>query len=56
MLGTDKSRGYWLEMICSDFLAGASLDNGDPSFITAVNVTVLQVFFLATKENSRFTT
>src|SRR5437879_3071741 len=30
MLGTDKSRGYCLEMICADFLAGASLDNGDP--------------------------
>src|ERR1039457_5367240 len=27
MLGTDKSRGYCLEMICADFLAGASLDN-----------------------------
>jgi hypothetical protein len=30
MLGTDKSRGYCLEMICADFLAGANLDNGDP--------------------------
>ena len=29
MLGTDKSRGYCLEMICVDFLAGANLDNGD---------------------------
>ena len=25
MLGTDKSRGYCLEMICADFLAGANL-------------------------------
>jgi hypothetical protein len=25
MLGTDKSRGYCLEMICADFLAGTSL-------------------------------
>jgi hypothetical protein len=24
MLGTDKSRGYSLEMICADFLAGAA--------------------------------
>jgi hypothetical protein len=24
MLGTDKSRGYYLEMICADFLAGIS--------------------------------
>jgi len=29
MLGTDKSRGYCLEMICADLLAGAHLDNGD---------------------------
>ena len=34
MLGTDKSRGYCLEMICADFLAGASLENRDPSAIT----------------------
>ena len=33
MLGTDKSRGYCLEMICADFLAGASLDNEDPSLL-----------------------
>jgi hypothetical protein len=26
MLGTDKSRGYCLEMICADFLAGANLE------------------------------
>jgi hypothetical protein len=25
MLGSDKSRGYCPEMICADFLAGASL-------------------------------
>ncbi len=30
MLGTDKSRGYCLEMICADFLAGANLQNGNP--------------------------
>ena len=29
MLGTDKSRGYCLEMICADFLAGVSLETGD---------------------------
>jgi hypothetical protein len=27
MLGTDRSRGYCLEMICADFLAGANLEN-----------------------------
>jgi len=30
MLGTDKSRGYCLEMICADFLAGANLEAGNP--------------------------
>jgi hypothetical protein len=30
MLGSDRSRGYCLEMICADFLAGANLDNRDP--------------------------
>jgi hypothetical protein len=30
MLGSDRSRGYCLEMICADFLAGANLDDGDP--------------------------
>jgi hypothetical protein len=30
MLGSHRSRGYCLEMICADFLAGANLDNGDP--------------------------
>ncbi len=33
MLGSDKSRGYCLEMICADFLAGAHLENGDPKIL-----------------------
>src|SRR5256886_8520321 len=33
MLGTDKSRGYCLEMICADFLAGANLNNGSPGIL-----------------------
>src|SRR5437773_1532887 len=33
MLGSDKSRGYCLEMICADFLAGASLDGGQPELL-----------------------
>jgi hypothetical protein len=33
MLGTDKSRGYCLEMICADFLAGASLESDDPTVL-----------------------
>ena len=30
MLGTSKSRGYCLEMICADFLGGVNLENGNP--------------------------
>jgi len=33
MLGSDKSRGYCLEMICADFLAGANLDGGNPTVL-----------------------
>ena len=33
MLGSDKSRGYCLEMICADFLAGAHLDSGNPEIL-----------------------
>jgi hypothetical protein len=30
MLGGQKARGYCLEMICGDFLAGASLEDSSP--------------------------
>jgi hypothetical protein len=33
MLGSDQSRGYCLEMICADFLAGANLDGGNPNIL-----------------------
>ncbi len=33
MLGSDKSRGYCLEMICADFMAGAHLDNDNPEVL-----------------------
>ena len=33
MLGSDKSRGYCLEMICADFLAGASMDGNNPQIL-----------------------
>jgi hypothetical protein len=33
MLGSDKSRGYCLEMICADFLAGAHMDSGDSEIL-----------------------
>jgi hypothetical protein len=35
MLGNDKSRGYCLEMICADFLAGASLESRQVKSLTA---------------------
>jgi hypothetical protein len=33
MAGTDKSRGYCLEMICAVFLAGANLENENPEVL-----------------------
>jgi hypothetical protein len=33
MLGSDRSCGYCLEMICADFLAGANLDEGNPAVL-----------------------
>jgi hypothetical protein len=33
MLGSDKSRGFCLEMVAADFLAGANLDSGDPEIL-----------------------
>jgi len=33
MLGTDRSRGYCLEMICADFVAGVNLDTGNPEVL-----------------------
>jgi hypothetical protein len=42
MLGTDKSRGYCLEMICADFLAGANLDNGDPQILMKSTLRLFQ--------------
>jgi hypothetical protein len=35
MLGNDKSRGYCLEMICADFLAGASLEGNEVKSLSA---------------------
>ncbi len=33
MLGSDRSRGYCLEMICADFLAGANLEKDEPEIL-----------------------
>jgi len=52
MLGTDKSRGYCLEMICADFLAGANLDNGNSQVLLQ---SVLRFFkFLPGEEKKAF--
>jgi hypothetical protein len=38
MLGSDKSRGYCLEMICADFMAGARLNEPNPqSLVESLN-------------------
>jgi hypothetical protein len=52
MLGTDKSRGYCLEMICADFLAGANLENENPEVLLQ---SALRVFkFLPGEERQTF--
>jgi hypothetical protein len=52
MLGSDKSRGYCLEMICADFLAGVNLDCGNPDVLL---YSVLRLFkFLPSKERKTF--
>jgi hypothetical protein len=52
MLGTDKSRGYCLEMICADFLAGANLENGSPEILLQ---SILRFFhFLPGEERQAF--
>ncbi len=43
MLGTGKSRGYCLEMICADFLAGANLNGEDSSVLLQFNRATLQI-------------
>lgn len=52
MLGTNKSRGYCLEMICADFLGGAQLENGNPA---ALMLSVSRLFhFLSHKQRREF--
>ena len=47
MLGSDKSRGYCLEMICADFLAGANLQEGN---IEALHLSVLRLVGMLSPE------
>jgi hypothetical protein len=52
MLGTDRSRGYCLEMICADFLAGANLENENPEVLLQ---SALRFFkFLPSEERQTF--
>ncbi len=43
MLASDKSRGYCLEMICADFLAGANSGNGDPGILLSSLVRLFEL-------------
>jgi len=43
MLGSNKSRGYCLEMICAEFLAGANLDHGRPEVLLRSAIQLLQI-------------
>ena len=43
MLGTNQSRGYCLEMICADFLAGANADGANPE---ALMLSLRQIYSL----------
>jgi len=52
MLGSDRSRGYCLEMICADFLAGAHVENADPKILL---FSMLRLFrFLPAAERAAF--
>jgi hypothetical protein len=52
MLGTDNSRGYCLEMICADFLAGANLESGNSRVLLQ---SILQFFkFLPGEDRKAF--
>ncbi len=42
MLGSDKSRGYCLEMICADFLAGAHLEEANPRILLSSTLRLFQ--------------
>src|SRR5205823_11492137 len=52
MLGSDKSRGYCLELICADFVAGANLDSAEPEVLLHAVARVFQ--FLPTEQKNEF--
>jgi hypothetical protein len=47
MLGTAKSRGYCLEMICADFLAGASLEPGAENMLFLALARLIGILLVA---------
>jgi hypothetical protein len=53
MLGSDKSRGYWLETICADFLAGVQVENGSPDSL--LSVVLRLVGLLPSEQKQAFT-
>jgi hypothetical protein len=52
MLGSDKSRGYCLELICADFVAGANLDSAEPEVLLRAVARFFQ--FLPTEQKNEF--
>jgi hypothetical protein len=52
MLGSDKSRGYCLEMICADFLDGAHMGDGDPKILLSSTLRLYQ--FLPSEQKQEF--
>jgi hypothetical protein len=53
MLGSDKSRGYCLEMICADFLAGVQVENGSPDSLLSVVLRLVRL--LPSEQKQAFT-
>ncbi len=56
MLGSDKSRGYCLGMICADFLAGASLDEQNPEILVSHLTALRPVLAAITKAETKHLT
>jgi hypothetical protein len=52
MLGTDKSRGYCLEMICADFVAGAHIEDANPEILLSSTFRLFQ--FLPGEQQQEF--
>jgi hypothetical protein len=52
MLGSDKSRGYCLEMICADFVAGAHLEDADSKILLSSTLRLFQ--FLPSEQRREF--